>query len=98
MTRDADMAGEAATRALTTDRKSARKDLGRRRWSAEQKQAIVAESMQTGATIANIAGKHAISPSQLYAWRQQLLLASRMATSNTPPSLPRDSARQPPSA
>jgi transposase len=45
----------------------------RRRWSAEEKQAIVAESLEPNASIAGIARKHGIGTGQLYGWRHQFL-------------------------
>ena len=45
----------------------------RRRWSREQKQAIVEESLSPRATPAAIARKHGIGTGQLYTWRRQLL-------------------------
>lgn len=45
----------------------------RRRWSAEEKQAIVAESLEPNVSIAGIARKHGIGTGQLYAWRHQFL-------------------------
>ena len=46
----------------------------RRRWSAEEKQAIVAESAAPNVSIAGIARKHGIGTGQLYAWRHQFLV------------------------
>ena len=46
----------------------------RRRWSAEEKQAIVAESATPNVSIAGIARKHGIGTGQLYAWRHQFLV------------------------
>ncbi len=46
----------------------------RRRWTAEQKRQIVAESLEPGASAATVAARHGISSGQFYAWRQQLLL------------------------
>jgi transposase-like protein len=46
----------------------------RRRWTAEQKRQIVAESLEPGASVATVATRHGISSGQFYAWRQQLLL------------------------
>lgn len=46
----------------------------RRRWSAEEKQAIVAESAEPNVSIAGIARKHGIGTGQLYAWRHQFLV------------------------
>ena len=45
----------------------------RRRWSIEQKQEIVAESLGRDTTPTEVARKHAISSGLLYTWRQQLL-------------------------
>jgi len=45
----------------------------RRRWSIEQKQEIVAESLGSDTTPTEVARKHAISSGLLYTWRQQLL-------------------------
>ena len=45
----------------------------RRRWSLEQKQAIVTESLEPNASIAGIARKHGIGTGQLYGWRHQYL-------------------------
>jgi transposase len=45
----------------------------RRRWSAEEKQAIVAESIAGAASITAVARRHGIGTGQLYSWRHQLL-------------------------
>src|SRR3954449_3266816 len=45
----------------------------RRRWSAEEKQAIVAESFAGATSITAVARKHGIGTGQLYSWRHQLL-------------------------
>ncbi len=45
----------------------------RRRWSAEQKLEIVAESLGADTTPTEVARKHSISSGLLYTWRQQLL-------------------------
>jgi transposase len=50
----------------------------RRRWSFEQKRAIVMESQLPHASPAAIARKHGIGTGQLYTWRRQLL-SSRLA-------------------
>lgn len=47
----------------------------RRRWSIEQKQEIVAESLRSDTTPTKVARKYAISSGLLYSWRQQLLHA-----------------------
>jgi transposase len=45
----------------------------RRRWSWEQKRAIVEESLSPRASAAAIARRHGIGTGQLYAWRRQIL-------------------------
>lgn len=45
--------------------------LGRRRWSAEAKARIVAESLVPGAVISEVARRHDLLPQQLFAWRHQ---------------------------
>ena len=64
-----------------TDRKSVRRPRvelitrgeRRRRWSIEQKQEIVAESLSPDTTPTEVARKHAVSSGLLYTWRHQLL-------------------------
>jgi transposase len=45
----------------------------RRRWSWDQKRAIVEESLSRHASAAAIARRHGIGTGQLYTWRRQLL-------------------------
>src|SRR3984957_12340553 len=45
----------------------------RRRWSWEQKQAIVAESVAPRASPTVIARKYGLNTGQLYTWRRQIL-------------------------
>ena len=49
----------------------------RRRWTLEQKQAIVEESLSPHATPTMVARKHGIGTGQLYTWRHQLLRSRR---------------------
>jgi transposase len=44
----------------------------RRRWSAEQKRSIVAESLAPGAVVTEIARRAEICPGQIYRWRQEI--------------------------
>ena len=44
----------------------------RRRWSAEQKRAIVAASLAPGAVVTEIARRMDIRPGQIYRWRRLL--------------------------
>jgi transposase len=49
---------------------------GRRRsWTVEQKAQIVAESHAEGATVCEVARRHALTPQQLFAWRRNAALA-----------------------
>lgn len=41
----------------------------RRRWTAEQKGLIVAESFAPGASVSDVARRHEISPQHLFQWR-----------------------------
>jgi transposase len=45
--------------------------LGRRRWSAEAKARIVAESLAPAVVISEVARRHDLRPQQLFAWRHQ---------------------------
>jgi transposase len=40
-----------------------------RRWSAQEKAAIVAESLADGAVVAEVARRHDLNPQQLFGWR-----------------------------
>jgi transposase len=42
----------------------------RRRWSAEAKARIVAESLVPGAQVSDVARRHGIRPQQLFGWRR----------------------------
>jgi transposase len=43
----------------------------RRRWSAEEKRALVAETFAEGATVNSVARRHRVNPSMLFVWRKQ---------------------------
>ncbi|HUI34984.1 MAG TPA: transposase [Stellaceae bacterium] len=47
----------------------------RRRWSEEDKRAIVAESFAPGAVVAEVARRIDVSPGQIYRWRQEMRAA-----------------------
>jgi transposase len=42
----------------------------RRRWSLSEKQELVAETLQPGASVSAVAQRHGMHPSQLFAWRK----------------------------
>lgn len=43
----------------------------RRRWSVEEKRAIVAEAAQTTTSVSAVARRHGIAPSLLFRWRRE---------------------------
>jgi transposase len=51
----------------------------RRRWSAEQKRAIVAESVAPGAVVTEIARRADVCPGQIYRWRREVRVGSGFA-------------------
>src|ERR1700760_2685417 len=75
--RDAPMSGHMSARNRNTAVSSCVRR--RRRWTAEQKRQVVAESMEQGAPVATVARKHDVGSGQIYAWRQQLLLSGAMS-------------------
>lgn len=48
----------------------------RRRWSEEQKRAIVAESLVPGAVVSEVARRADIGAGQIYRWRKELRTAA----------------------
>jgi transposase len=44
----------------------------RRRWSADQKLAVLAEAAQPGMSISYVARRHGISPSLVFGWRRRM--------------------------
>jgi transposase len=48
----------------------------RRRWTAEEKQRIVAQSARPGTAPSQVARAHGISSGQLFTWRRQFLAAA----------------------
>jgi transposase-like protein len=44
----------------------------RRKWSAQEKVAIVAESLAEGAVVSEVARHHGLSPQQVFGWRARL--------------------------
>jgi transposase-like protein len=56
----------------------------RRRWSEDEKRALVAETLVEGQTVHGVARRHNISRSMLFCWRKQY----REALSRTPAPTP----------
>jgi transposase len=44
----------------------------RRRYTADQKMAVVQEAAQPGMTISYVAHRHGISPSLIFSWRRRM--------------------------
>src|SRR5271167_3799564 len=51
----------------------------RRSWTAEQKQAILAEAKNAATTVSAVARRHGLTPSLLFRWRREALDAERAA-------------------
>jgi transposase len=51
----------------------------RRRWSEDQKRAIVAASFAPGAVVSDVAQRADVSAGQIYRWRQELRAAAGFA-------------------
>jgi transposase len=60
----------------------------RRKWSAEEKSEIVAESLAEGAVVSEVARRHGLSPQQLFGWRARLrdAVGGTAPSSDTPPA------------
>jgi len=43
---------------------------GRRRWSMDDKARIVAETLEPGAVVSEVARRHGLRPQQVFAWRR----------------------------
>jgi transposase len=44
---------------------------GRRRWTADDKARIIAETLEPGAVVSEVARRHGLLPQQLFAWRRE---------------------------
>jgi transposase len=51
----------------------------RRRWTAEEKERLVAASLEPGTGVSAVARQAGIHPSQLYGWRRQLCARAQPA-------------------
>src|SRR5215468_12646811 len=72
----------------------------RRKWSAQEKAAIVAESLAEGAVVSEVARRHGLNPQQLFGWRARLRDAvnvSAPSSDATPSFVPAIMEDEPPS-
>jgi len=72
----------------------------RRKWSAQEKAAIVAESLAEGAVVSEVARRHGLNPQQLFGWRARLRNAvqgSAPSSDATPAFVPAIVEDEPPS-
>ena len=44
---------------------------GRRRWTVDDKARIVAETLEPGAAVSDVARRHGLTPQQLFGWRRE---------------------------
>ena len=73
----------------------------RRKWSAQEKAAIVAESLAEGAVISEVARRHGLRPQQLFGWRSRLrdaVRGSAPSSDATPAFVPAVVEDEPPPA
>jgi transposase len=59
----------------------------RRKWSAEEKGRIVAETLEPGARVAEVAQRWQLCPQQIFGWRREARQAPK-ASAEEPPSPP----------
>jgi transposase len=73
----------------------------RRKWSSQEKAAIVAESLAEGAIVSEVARRHGLSPQQVFGWRARLRDAVKGAAAPssdpTPAFVPAIVDNEPPS-
>ncbi len=60
----------------------------RRRWSAEEKARIIAETLEPGARVSQIARRWQVCPQQVFGWRRQARLDLSGSTTEPAPLLP----------
>jgi transposase len=70
----------------------------RRRWSRDDKERIVVESLEPGAIVSEVARRHGLSPQQLFAWRREARWVSgqepEVAAALTAPALDCKASRE----
>ena len=67
----------------------------RRRWSAAEKERLVAASLEPGAVVSALAREAGIHPSQLYGWRRQLCARGGSSVSFAAVRIAADAAASP---
>ena len=60
----------------------------RRRWSAQQKKAMVEEAEQPGNSISSVARKYEVHPNQLFKWRRLIHEGALQAARSEEPLVP----------
>jgi len=60
----------------------------RRRWTTEQKLALVEEAMCPGSSVAGVADRHGVSRSLLFEWRRQAREGTMSGLVRTEPEVP----------
>jgi transposase len=66
----------------------------RRRFTAEQKMAIIAETMQPGVSMSYVARRHGLSPSLVFRWRRLMSEGGREAVRADDDVVPASEARR----
>ena len=52
---------------------------GRRRWSIDKKARIIAETLEPGVSVSDVARRHGLRPQQIFTWRRQARRATASA-------------------
>lgn len=66
----------------------------RRRFTADQKLAVIAETMQPGSSISYVARRHGLSPSLIFRWRRLMSDGGKEAVSADEDVVPASDARR----
>jgi transposase len=55
----------------------------RRRWPDEVKEAIIAETLEDGAVVSEVARRHGVAPNQVFTWRKEARQRALALTTET---------------
>lgn len=66
----------------------------RRRWSAEEKRAILEEAEQLGSSVSSVARKYGVNPNQLFTWRRLMRDGGFVAVASQDTVVPASEAKQ----